>query len=845
MRILLALLFMAMLINVSAAQVAINVSIRSNSNIDIVVLEKGNKKIQIQNDTASVPTGGRYVFNANNGTGEKYFLVLTGPSGPSSNPISLTVDGVKQPLEIFNSDGSWLSGPVKGSLAFPLTVSVKEGSDQANTLKAVVLMQGSSSEPTAAGGSSTTNLGSHTQIVKATGIPYYDALSLSRHASLPLSSIEEILQYYNYASSSIDTAAIIKAYQHNPFLKDSVSEFLRVYSGARLQGALGLSFLPSALSSLGGLDVTNLADGMAKFLVARTKQELAAAFFDRFKVALADSDFRDLRTLFPSTCTTLNAIGNEIYNYDAYIQTLRESFEKDLSNLSANLPNIIDNYPDYFGRHKGLAGLLRSACYIGEELKERQHPGQILRDYPDYFLDSLNRNWEGAIQTLQLVSESLRDTSQVTDSTSYWVSPNQVASLLKDTVTFRIYLGLLYQQAIVSKDSVRFEGGWTLCRILDSVATNFTAYYGHYKSYFTNVAMQEDKLTKMLIAYKKTANDSVAVEQFYSYAMATVDFFGAASDIGKLAPFDRLKNAAAIKAFLENAKSSMNAYFTVFRSAVDIIWDIKRRSYASAIVNAVTIYNYVVADTALAELNVAKSQMAGWLKSGLNNLEGDNSLIAKQDSLKALVASLETQVRSVGPILRYGTFMATIVQAKNSDDVESAIEAFALPAGSYRTKRGSCFNVELNAYVGPFIAYDAIKGLDKQFFWSFDSWRLNSGGLTAPIGFSFSTSSSCGWSYSLFVSLVDLGAVTAFRFTGDSASQIPVIHLEDILSPGAFLSFGIPGVPLSVNLGAQMGPNLHKVSSQANTYSNSVYFRYSLAFVVDIPLLDFYTKPKY
>jgi hypothetical protein len=839
MRILLALLFVAMLINVSIAQVAINVSISSNSNIDIIVLEKGNKKIQIQNDTASVPTGGRYVFNTDNGTREKYFLVLASPSSSSSNPISLPVDGVKQPLEIFNSDGNWFSGPVKGSIAFPLTVSVKEGSDQGNALKTVVLMQGSSSEPTAAGGSSRTNLGSHTQIVKATGIPYYDALSLSRHASLSLSSIEEILQYYNHESSSVDTAAIIKAYQHNPFLKDSVSKFLRVYSGARLQGALGLSFLPSALSSLGGLDVTNLADGMAKFLVARTKQELASAFFNHFKEVLADSEFKDLRTLFPVTCTTLNAIGDQIYNYDAYIQALRESFEKDLSQLSENLPGIIDNYPDYFTKHKGMAAMLRSACYIGGELNDGQHPGQILRDYPVYFLDSLNRNWQGAIRTLQLVSESLRDTSKVTDSTSYWVSPNKIASFVSDSAVFKIYLGLLYQQAVTSKDSVKFEGGWTLCRILDTVAVHFSSYYGNYKDYFADLAMKENKLTRMLASYKKTTNDSVAIEQFYGYAMATMDFFEAAADIGKLAPLGQIADTSAIKTFFRNAEASMDGYFTVARSAVNIIWDVKRRSYAAAIVNAVTIYNYVVVDTAKAELGAVKSKILSW--TGSIFAKG-NSTQAEQDSLKKVVASLESQIGSLGPILRYGTFMATIVQAKNSDEVESAIEAFALPAGSYRTKRESCFAVELNAYVGGFMGYEAVRGKDRQLFGS-GFYATNSYGLTAPIGVSLSTS-SCGWSFSGFISLVDIGAVAAFRFNSDSTSQIPTVHLADIVSPGLLVSIGIPSCPISVNFGVQMGPNLHSVSSTVNNYSGAVYYRYSASVCVDIPILDFYTKPK-
>jgi len=42
--------------------------------------------------------------------------------------------------------------------------------------------------------------------------------------------------------------------------------------------------------------------------------------------------------------------------------------------------------------------------------------------------------------------------------------------------------------------------------------------------------------------------------------------------------------------------------------------------------------------------------------------------------------------------------MAVLLLQKNSDDVEAAIEAAALPVGSSRIKRASAFNVSLNAY---------------------------------------------------------------------------------------------------------------------------------------------------
>jgi hypothetical protein len=110
------------------------------------------------------------------------------------------------------------------------------------------------------------------------------------------------------------------------------------------------------------------------------------------------------------------------------------------------------------------------------------------------------------------------------------------------------------------------------------------------------------------------------------------------------------------------------------------------------------------------------------------------------------------------------------------------------------------------------------------------------------------------WSYSVFVSFIDIGTIAAFRFQNDTVAQVPTIQLQDIFSPGLFFSAGIPKCPLSVNLGAQVGPNLRKIYSTEdsetgelvyqNQYQNNVYWRFSISLVVDIPIFNFYTKSR-
>jgi hypothetical protein len=106
--------------------------------------------------------------------------------------------------------------------------------------------------------------------------------------------------------------------------------------------------------------------------------------------------------------------------------------------------------------------------------------------------------------------------------------------------------------------------------------------------------------------------------------------------------------------------------------------------------------------------------------------------------------------------------------------------------------------------------------------------------------------------------LIDVGAVAAFRFkdtvktsAGDTlvADKVPTIQLRDIISPGVFLSIGIPRSPISLNFGAQMGASLRKINTVSagnlqpkNDLSNNTYWRFSASVCVDIPLLNFHTR---
>lgn len=602
-----------------------------------------------------------------------------------------------------------------------------------------------------------------------TGYVLYDAIYLNSLTKTEAAQILVVLKSSYGIKENKDVA-------NNKYL-NGVFPYLVGYNSP--QGSGNPLSVASLASSVGGLDVTTIADGFAKFVVKRTKKELSITFFENFKKELSKS--KDLENIFPQTYRTLLTIGEEIYLYQSYLVTLRESFEKDLSSLPSNLHYIIENHPEIFDDEQELKATLLSGFYFANAITEHQHPGEIIENFPSEVTDSLNKNFQASLKTFQLISSSFKSNS---GTDNYWAPHKDIEKLYNDDKLLTIYLGLLEQKAkqnpVIFYDS--FQKPVELNRIIDSAYGNI-AHLLKYKTFIKNISQKVNAIETKVTYSRKINNDSLLFENYYTMV---------SNSISLLRLLTKVETLPYVPGNL-NLESKSKKYFDIIQTSSDIAIDVNRKNYASAILNTVYLLD---------------------------------STIANETTKK---------------ILKYGSFMATAVQAKTSDEVEAAIEAVALPAGSARIKRITPFNVALNAYSGLFIGWEEIKGVDQPFDIS-KGRTHNTYGVAAPIGISISTSLK-GFSFSGFVSVVDIGALTAFRFTNDSTEKIPKIELKDIVSPGAFFSLGIPKTPISLNIGYQLGPLLRKVNQQANTYEQN-YSRISIALCVDIPIFNFYTKPK-
>jgi hypothetical protein len=643
----------------------------------------------------------------------------------------------------------------------------------------------------------------------------------------------------------------------NKFIKSALADAYETKIDSRLKAGAqsGGSIFSSAISSVAGVDVTKIADGFAKFIIKRAKQELSIAFFNKLKKEL--EKYPDLKTLFPNTYYEIQAIDQQFYNYSNFVNSLRESFRSDLQTLDENLPGIIDNHPVFFSK-KGnyeLGIALRTGCYISYSLKHDVHPGDILDAFST---DSLDNEFvpaedkekllalKGAIQSLQLFSESLKEND--TEQHSYWVGIDKIRRVTGDKDVFKTYIGLLLQVAHNKYDDVVFGSNTNLYETLntDKAVANFDKDYkdySAYKQYILVFGSKVSEINKMITEYEKPASDSLKAEQYAKYFKTCVQFIQYCVRITNLPYIKDIK-------ILKDLDKKTGKYFDISYETADLATAINRRRYAEAVNHAVAIYSKIVSDPAKESAGNAVAVTGSSRNAGEDTVE--KITVSKNASKKSnettdLVADSSANVLS--SLAKYGAFMSNVINAKNSDEVSDAIEAAALPVGSSSIKKNSAFNVSVQSYVG---AYGRIGSLsiNSDNTWS-DKW-----GVIAPIGVAMSYGLQKYGSISLFGSLFDIGAIVDYRLKKDSVATTSggdssvvkkdyKIKLGQIFSPGVYLVYGFPpSIPLSVGIGGQYGPGLGKVETNGNTIINNPQWRWNIFVAVDIPLFNLANSPK-
>lgn len=556
-----------------------------------------------------------------------------------------------------------------------------------------------------------------------------------------------------------------------------------------------LNSLPAGISFIGSTNVTSFADGLAKFLIKRSKQELLVSFFE--KMPEFEKKYPEFRILFPNTTVLINNF--ESWEYANIINTLREAFDKDLKELLTNLPKIasidmnsaitsdwtveacnrIIEYQKFLNSEQGIA--ISSSLLIGSQfLSGNKLPDIINNVASKEKLEKINlsddekeKKIKNALAFIRLISNSLRSN----DVNKSYVTSIEIKNLLKDPITRNIFFGLLYRQ--MQNELIEFNG----FKVSEFLTLQNIDGASNYIQNFVDQSILVSEAIKKLKEDKMKPNANL--EDDWAAVFQTVNNF--IPTITNVEIIDsRIKLPNEIQQIVEKSQF-----------ATTVAHDIAIKNYSAAIV-------------------------------GLLKELSDNNTNEEFNEFKTF-------------FVKYGSFAANVVQAQSSEEVEEAIESVALPVGSASIKKKTCFNIALNAYLGLFYGNEYLA--DK----TTNKWAPI-GGVYAPVGITFSwglNSNGKNWgSISTLINVIDIGAIASYRLQDSTTENLPEVTLQNILAPGIGLIYGIPDYPLSIGYTYQLGPALRSIELEATTVSEQMNKRWQFFLAVDIPIFNFYTKSK-
>lgn len=239
--------------------------------------------------------------------------------------------------------------------------------------------------------------------------------------------------------------------------------------------------------------------------------------------------------------------------------------------------------------------------------------------------------------------------------------------------------------------------------------------------------------------------------------------------------------------------------------------------------------------------------------------EASNSIRdLKISRIQQELSKVQTKIKKLNPertdrfrekLFRYGTFMADVAKADDATDFEAAISSIALPVGSSQIKRNKPSSLELGAYFGAALSRETLvlpPGVDAPEL----EEAVYGAALFVPVGFSYSRNIGGNKSLTLFGSLLDLGALTAFRLEsrnndadGATVERLPVFRPANVIAPGIHLMYNFPKSPFTLGFGVQDGPSVRKFTlAGQNREREARSTRAMVTFSVDVPVFRFFNK---
>ncbi|MDH5609201.1 MAG: hypothetical protein OEY56_06955 [Cyclobacteriaceae bacterium] len=414
-------------------------------------------------------------------------------------------------------------------------------------------------------------------------IAYYDAITLSKiykndtTKGIPVPDTWKILEYYIKNKEKADSII-----SQNPFLKDYFdtdgSQSLSLEENEVLKK--GLSIFGSTVS---GLNVTNMATGFSQFLIERANEEVNIIFFNKFRKFLDEN--QEAATLFP---TSTNFITNtEPYQYALLLQTFKEAFREDITNLVNNIEGLLElpRYQQFGQEHpEAYAGL--AAASAVSHLANGGNAADVIKKLGEFNLEKIEvekKNLYSAIKLMSLLSESIR--SNVDGEA--WV---RAGDIINNETTLNIFLGLLYQ----SGEDIVFRTEENKFKSFQDILKDAKNAGKSCKDIITYLNTLEQKWKQIQslqtsIKDKKDKGEKVEYTEYYHFFEANINMIETLLDVNTT-----LTGLGFSMPKTDTIREETKKYLTVLKTGNKIYKNISEKNYSSAVMNFVIVYEEVI-----------------------------------------------------------------------------------------------------------------------------------------------------------------------------------------------------------------------------------------------------------
>ncbi|MDW3191048.1 MAG: hypothetical protein R8G66_01750 [Cytophagales bacterium] len=692
-------------------------------------------------------------------------------------------------------------------------------------------------------------------------ITYYDATVLKAQLTSNKwpeddATVTAILNNYIDTENGETIKSRIK--QNNPFLKGFLSNWTSASTTSSVAGPSGIESLAGRVS---GINVTNVATGVSRFLIERANEEVNILFFNKFKKFLEKN--QEAATLFP---LSTNFITNtEPFQYAILIQSFKEAFKEDIANLVTNMDGLfeLEKYKGFGENFPQAYAGLAAAASVSKLANGASFPDVIkhLGAFDNPSSSGKATDLYTSIKLMSILSESVRSNVEGEG----WVAVADInRDIIADNDTRQIFMGLIYERV----QGLAFSDKQKVQDILDKARQNgddFRILLGYFRSIKQKwdgiLALQQE------IKDKKQKNEKVEYMEYYNFFEANINVIEQLLDINSV--ITNLGGNPHQVAGLSSTKD----YLQLMRKGNQIYKNVSEKNYSSAVLNFVIVYKAIFG-TGTLEYSDSKEQMKTFLakknvkfKGALSFKKGLKKTYRKEylKDLGISVSQVNKQYKqnrvgiSNSKFLKYATFMASVAEAEGPNDVKNILRAAALPAGGSSIKKNSVFNISLQSYLGLYYNSNHDRSIS-------NAWN-NELGVIAPIGVSLNWGAGKYGSVGVMASFFDLGAIVDYEIRRDTTTTMTTttdenmqtimvetetiqsetdykVELGQIFSPGLYIVYGFGlNVPLTLGAGFQYGPGLTEIND-ANAIIGKPDWRLNIFMAFDIPIFTIINNSK-